>query len=72
MILDKRLGKSVPQNATPVIDGKKVCTRCGDNKPTSEYYKFTHLSTGYCSHCKDCAREYDRVRREKKKSDFIF
>jgi hypothetical protein len=66
------MGKSVPKNATPVIDGKKVCTICKENKPTSEFYRFHHLSTGYSSHCKSCAREYDRIRRQNKKEDFIF
>ena len=36
---------------------KKVCKKCGIEKPTSEYYKHNGIPD---SKCKECAKEYSR------------
>ncbi|MFA7120644.1 MAG: hypothetical protein WC277_04145 [Bacilli bacterium] len=36
----------------------KRCTRCGVEKPVSEFHQDRSISSGYKSHCKSCAREY--------------
>lgn len=55
----------------------KVCNRCGETKPLSEYYKHKQMSDGHLNQCKTCVkarvakhreenidaiREYDRNR----------
>ena len=35
----------------------KVCARCGETKPLSDYHK---SSTGQYTYCRDCRNEYDR------------
>lgn len=55
----------------------KKCSRCGDDKPLSEFDKRTKSSDGYSSHCKECQKkrlikeryglsynEYDKLTQE--------
>jgi 5-methylcytosine-specific restriction endonuclease McrA len=46
----------------------KRCSKCGVDKPLSEYYKNKNRSGGIAAYCKPCAHEYrqeniDRLRR---------
>lgn len=50
-------------------DGKiKVCTKCDQGKPVSEFYKHKSSPDGLMSWCKQCHREYMNKSRKKKKS----
>jgi hypothetical protein len=40
-----------------VSEGYRVCARCGDLKPLSEYH---NSRTGQFTYCRDCRNEYDR------------
>lgn len=45
---------------------EKMCVRCGEIKPASEFKETPdNTSTGLDSWCRDCHKEYKRVRREK-------
>lgn len=37
---------------------EKYCPRCGQVRPTSQFYKNQSKPDGFDSYCKDCAREY--------------
>ena len=39
----------------------KVCTKCGIEKPVSEFYVHIRNSSGYSPRCKECAREDMRL-----------
>lgn len=41
----------------PVIDGYKVCSKCGEQKPISEFYQRRTGEGRFCHHCKDCSRK---------------
>jgi len=45
----------------------KTCTKCGEMKPLSEFYKDKHSKDGLTSWCKACAREYRIANREKRR-----
>lgn len=51
----------------PVIDGCKVCTKCGERKPVSEFYQIKNgRLTCYCKDCyKNIHREYYLANKEK-------
>ena len=53
----------------PVIDGHKVCTKCGERKPVSEFYQSKARNGILISYCKDCTknayREYYLANKEK-------
>lgn len=38
----------------------RICTRCGLEKPLTEFYKGTYYKDGYCQYCKECSRELRR------------
>lgn len=38
----------------------KVCTKCLQSKPISEFHKDARLKTGRMARCKDCTSEYKR------------
>ena len=42
----------------------KVCNRCGVEKPITEFYRGKN---GKVYTCKECARRYDKKRRDDKK-----
>ena len=53
----------------PVIDGYKVCTKCGERKPVSEFYQDKARNGRLKSYCKACTknlyREYYLANKEK-------
>ena len=42
----------------------KRCTKCGEEKPASEFYKNRRSKDGLCSRCKACRRELSRKWRK--------
>ena len=42
------------------VDGLKECTKCGETKPVSEYYKNKRCSDGLESHCRSCRKIYEK------------
>lgn len=34
----------------------KKCSRCGETKPVSEFYRNARISDGYDTYCKECKR----------------
>lgn len=49
--------------AIPIVDGQKICSSCKTIKPISEFYKDTHMTTGYKSMCKPCNYEITKAWR---------
>lgn len=43
-----------------VIDGKKICTTCNQNKPVKLFNKDNRLSAGYTAQCKSCRNKQTR------------
>lgn len=43
--------------ATPT---EKPCTKCGETKPLTDYYRYARSKDGRKSHCRPCTAEYDR------------
>lgn len=48
----------------------KVCTRCKQNQPTTEYNKNVRLKSGLTSHCKTCAREENQRQRLRRGTEY--
>lgn len=48
----------------------KRCTKCGEEKPLSEFYRNKTKKDGRNSFCKPCANAYDVVYKENKKDYF--
>jgi 5-methylcytosine-specific restriction endonuclease McrA len=40
----------------------KTCTKCGETKPVSDFYKRARSNDGYMSWCKACAQVHDNAR----------
>ena len=65
---DKQLIFSVGKMKMPVaIDGMKECTKCGEVKPVSEYYKASKETDGLKHACIVCLSALERARRDKKR-----
>lgn len=47
----------------PVVNGYKTCSKCLDNKPTSEFYK-NKSKNGYRSKCTSCVLEENKIQKE--------
>ena len=43
----------------------KICTRCGNEKPLSEFYKQSRNADGYEKRCKQCKRDYAKGRYDR-------
>ena len=41
----------------------RVCIRCGDRKPLSEFYNHPGMALGVLGKCKECCKDYQRQRR---------
>jgi hypothetical protein len=48
-----------------IINGKKVCSKCLENKDVSEFYESKNLRCGYSSICKLCTKKYYQENKEK-------
>jgi hypothetical protein len=44
----------------------KICSKCGIEKPVSEFYKNRSRKDGLCYRCKDCAAAYYQDHKDKK------
>lgn len=42
-------------------DGVKQCSKCGERKPVTEFWKDKHSADGRCRRCKDCGKAYNRL-----------
>lgn len=40
-----------------------TCVRCGEDKPAEAYRKDPRYKSGLTSYCRDCYRDYGRLRR---------
>lgn len=49
----------------------KKCSRCGAEKPITEFYNSQNLSDGKTTWCKDCVKEYNRNRYNRIKMENI-
>ena len=50
------------------IDTKK-CGKCGEVKPTTEFYKNIKAADGYDTYCKECKRQMNKENYAKKVSE---
>lgn len=46
----------------------KKCTKCGEEKPLSEFHKQTKIKCGYRSVCKSCRTIYNLLNKEARKA----
>jgi 5-methylcytosine-specific restriction endonuclease McrA len=60
-----RRGSPTPRLVGSVVDGKKICTSCGEDKPLSEYGVNRALPSGLSVYCKACVRQKQAERRER-------
>ena len=51
-------------------DGFKKCTKCGEIKSYSEFYKDKSRKDGYATSCKSCRRKYYEKHKEERDSYF--
>lgn len=43
---------------TTVTVAAKECSRCGETKPATDFYRARGMKTGLTSKCKDCTNDY--------------
>lgn len=57
----------MPRKKGEIVDGKRVCTKCGEEKEISEYYK--NGRGFYFAECKECnkGRMKERYNKDPKK-----
>ena len=55
--------RSYRQNLTPTIPDRKVCPRCGKQKPEGEFHRNASRPDGLLAYCKPCWASLERVRR---------
>ena len=39
----------------------KICSKCGELKPTTSFYKRSDRASGYKSECKKCNNSYEKI-----------
>ena len=44
------------------VDGTKLCSRCGERKPSAQFHVRPDTKSGFASACIDCHRKWDRKR----------
>ena len=49
----------------------KTCSRCKKTKPLSDFFKKSAHKDGYESHCRACARKYQRQHYERNKQFYF-
>ena len=49
----------------------KVCSKCGQELPLSEFHKDKSCVDGVKNQCKSCLKEYHKIRYETHKSDVL-
>lgn len=42
----------------PIVDGKKICSKCGDNLPIDNFHKSVNRLSGLTSQCKNCYKDF--------------
>jgi len=47
------------------VNGIKQCTKCGEEKPVSEFHNSKNYVDGLNPHCKECRREYHLLNKER-------
>lgn len=52
----------------PIIDGKKLCTKCRESKPIKQFNTDRRNKSGYRSWCKKCLHELNNKDEEKRKN----
>jgi len=55
---------------TPTPSGTKTCSKCGEAKPYSEFYKDSGTPNGYRYQCKDCVKAYDATCKEQHSQNY--
>lgn len=43
---------------TTVTVAEKKCSRCGETKPATDFYRASNHRTGLAAKCKECANQY--------------
>lgn len=43
----------------------KYCSRCGTTKPASDFHLNKARSSGLCTYCKACSRDYEKTQDRK-------
>lgn len=57
----------MPSPESTVVSIGRVCTKCGLDKPLSQFFVRPNRKAGYHSSCKECFNEVRRVSKAKKK-----
>jgi hypothetical protein len=52
-----------------VVVAEKVCRRCGETKPLSDYYHNKATSDGFTIYCKPCCRWYTETAKAKRRAE---
>jgi len=55
----------------PILSGTKICGKCGEEKPYSEFYKDSHKEDGYRWQCKNCVNTYDKERKWQRHKNYL-